>query len=311
MVTNAVVSVIIPTWNRAAEVRRAVDSVLAQTYKPLEAIVVDDGSTDGTPKVLASYGRAIRVIRRENGGPSAARNTGIRASTGEAVAWLDSDDCWQPDRVEALAALLNAAGPAVICGLSNSLEHWAGGRTVDTFRNNRFLPAPQEGVLDNPSEILLSRFVLFNPNALVRRAALFDAGLFDESLPVLEDYSLAISLSFAGPWVYTTRRLAVINRGHPNSVTASANRDRRVAARTLVAIYEGVAARHPGLSAREEAILADSLARARSELRRAESGSAEAGVGGFARRLAAAARRRSPFFPKPNVRAITLRRAGS
>lgn len=304
MVKGALISVVIPTWNRAGEVRLAVDSALAQTYRPLEVIVVDDGSTDDTPSVLGGYGDAIKAIRRENGGPAAARNAGIRASTGEAIAWLDSDDYWEPEKIETQAALLDAAGPQVICALGNSLERWADGKTVDSFRNNRFLPVPHEGILENPSEILLTRFVLFNPNALVRRAPLFEAGLFDESLSVLEDYRLAIALSLAGPWCYTKRQLAVINRGRPHSLTAGANRDRRVASRTLVSVYEDVAARHSGLSTKERSLLDGSLVRARADARRLEAQSPDGGIAGFIRRAAGAARRRSPFFPKPKVSTI-------
>ena len=79
------VSVIIPTYNRESVVRRAIDSALAQTYRNLEVIVVDDGSTDGTSKVLGNYGDRIRVIRQTNAGPSAARNRGATEAAGEVL----------------------------------------------------------------------------------------------------------------------------------------------------------------------------------------------------------------------------------
>jgi glycosyltransferase involved in cell wall biosynthesis len=94
------VSVIIPTWNRAREVCAAIDSALAQTARPLEIIVVDDGSTDDTAGVLARYGDAIRVVRQHNQGVAAARNAGIAAARGELLAFLDSDDVWLPRKLE-------------------------------------------------------------------------------------------------------------------------------------------------------------------------------------------------------------------
>ena len=86
------VSVIIPTYNRCAILERAIESVLGQTFTDYELIVVDDGSTDETADLLDRYRNRVKVIRQENRGVSAARNTGIRASKGELVALLDSDD---------------------------------------------------------------------------------------------------------------------------------------------------------------------------------------------------------------------------
>ena len=102
------ISVIIPTYNHARFLRDAVDSALAQTYAPLEVIVVDDGSTDATPRILAAYGDRIRAIRRENGGVGAARNTGIAAARGELLAFLDSDDIWRPAKLEMQVARFEA-----------------------------------------------------------------------------------------------------------------------------------------------------------------------------------------------------------
>jgi glycosyltransferase involved in cell wall biosynthesis len=102
------ISVIIPAYNYARYLREAIDSVFAQTYPALEVIVVDDGSTDDTPAVLAAYGDRIRAIRQQNQGVSAARNTGISAARGEYVAFLDADDLWQPAKLEAQMARFDA-----------------------------------------------------------------------------------------------------------------------------------------------------------------------------------------------------------
>ncbi len=114
--TNAPhISVIIPTFNRAWSLARAIDSVLAQTLAPKEIIVVDDGSTDRTAQVLAAYGDRIQILTRQNAGVSSARNAGIRHSTGDWVALLDSDDEWKPEKLACQAAFFHAHPEAMIC----------------------------------------------------------------------------------------------------------------------------------------------------------------------------------------------------
>src|SRR4051812_26873537 len=97
---TSLVSVIIPTYNRANVVSEAVESVLNQTYSKVELIVVDDGSTDDTLEKLRRFGNTITVITQENAGPSAARNAGIANARGDLIAFLDSDDLWLPTNLE-------------------------------------------------------------------------------------------------------------------------------------------------------------------------------------------------------------------
>jgi glycosyltransferase involved in cell wall biosynthesis len=102
------ISVIIPTFNRAHVLRDAIDSALAQSLSPLEIIVIDDGSTDATPELLAEYGDRVRVVRQTNQGVAAARNAGIAAARGDLLALLDSDDVWMPRKLELQAALFDS-----------------------------------------------------------------------------------------------------------------------------------------------------------------------------------------------------------
>lgn len=104
------VSVVVPTYNRAELLKRTIESILAQTVLPLEVIVVDDGSTDHTPDVCAAFGESIRYIRQENQGLSMARNTGIRTSRGDWIAFCDSDDLWRPRKLEIQLAALDSTG---------------------------------------------------------------------------------------------------------------------------------------------------------------------------------------------------------
>ena len=98
--TPPAISVIIPTYNRAATIGRAIDSVFSQTRRDFEVVVVDDGSTDETKNVLASYSDKIVAIAQKNAGPAAARNAGIAAAQGDWLAFLDSDDIWLPAKLE-------------------------------------------------------------------------------------------------------------------------------------------------------------------------------------------------------------------
>ena len=109
------VSVIIPTFNRAWTLKRAIDSALDQDYPYREIIVVDDGSTDSTGELLAGYGDKIRVLVQENKGVSAARNRGIQESQGNFIALLDSDDAWEKNKLSCQMAFFQSNPGAMIC----------------------------------------------------------------------------------------------------------------------------------------------------------------------------------------------------
>ncbi len=104
------VSVVIPAYNVQRFIRQTLDSVLAQTYRDFEVLVIDDGSTDGTAEIATDYGEPVRVLRQENAGPSAARNHGIREARGDFVAFLDADDLWRPEKLAEQMPLFDAAG---------------------------------------------------------------------------------------------------------------------------------------------------------------------------------------------------------
>jgi glycosyltransferase involved in cell wall biosynthesis len=121
------VSVIIPLFNKAPYVQRALDSVTAQTFTDFELIVVDDGSTDEGPRIVEAYNDPrIRLVKQENAGPGAARNRGIADARGEFIAFLDADDEWFPDYLEQSTRLLNEYGPSVASITAGYIEHPAG-----------------------------------------------------------------------------------------------------------------------------------------------------------------------------------------
>jgi glycosyltransferase involved in cell wall biosynthesis len=106
------VSVIVPTWNRADLIGETLRSVLAQSHRPAEVIVVDDGSTDATAEVVSAFAPAVRYLRKPNGGVASARNHGAREATGTWLAFVDSDDLWHPRKLELQVAALSAVPAA-------------------------------------------------------------------------------------------------------------------------------------------------------------------------------------------------------
>jgi glycosyltransferase involved in cell wall biosynthesis len=130
MTAHPRVSVVIPTHNRADLLGEALDSALAQTVPPAEVIVLDDASTDDTPDLVARYGAPVRYVRQERAGQSAARNRGAAAATGEYIAMLDSDDVWEPAKLERQLALHRAA-PSIAWSVTDCLVVDAAGRPRD------------------------------------------------------------------------------------------------------------------------------------------------------------------------------------
>lgn len=197
------VSVIIPTHNRATMLKEAMDSVLTQDFQDYELIVVDDGSTDRTTEIIDTFYKDIKVLRQSHQGVSRARNTGIKAASGNLVAFLDSDDLWRPQKLSHQVDFFNANPKAQIC---QTEEIW--------IRNNvRVNPKERHkkrsGMIFEPSLHLC----LVSPSAVMIRRSLFDkVGLFDESLPACEDYDLWLRISCRYP-VYLIETPLIIKRG--------------------------------------------------------------------------------------------------
>ncbi|MDH4227405.1 MAG: glycosyltransferase [Deltaproteobacteria bacterium] len=186
---SGMVSVVIPTFNRALLLKEAVVSVLAQTYVNLEVIIVDDGSTDNTGEVVTALGDSrIRYIKKPNGGVSSARNRGIEEATGEFIAFLDSDDMWRPTKVEKqIGALCDNPAFDVCCTGFDIIGN--DGRVFDTLVPK--LPADGR-VLD----ALLGGRTGFVPvqSLLVRKECLLSLR-FDAELKVAEDQLFVLNLA--------------------------------------------------------------------------------------------------------------------
>jgi len=294
------VSVVIPTWNRAREVPAAIDSALAQTRPPFEVVIVDDGSTDETQDVLARYGDRIRVLRQENAGASAARNAGIRASRGEFVAFLDSDDLWSERKLEKQLELLERAD--VACCIANMIQVGPGDSSYHIYDRVPLKPRFPQGILLNPVELLCSRFIPMIPTLVVARGVFEKVGLFDTSFSVHEDHEFALRLGRIGPWVYTTEPLASVHRQTASSLTARAKDDERLLQDTILRMYEKLLREPEGLSPRAKRLARRELARARR--RTAADAGGRSAIRRFCGRIGDAAWRRSPGFPRPEVRPL-------
>jgi glycosyltransferase involved in cell wall biosynthesis len=208
----ATVSVIIPTFNRADKVVRAVSSVLSQTYSDLEIVVVDDGSTDGTKQALAKFNNKIKYIQHaSNLGVSAARNAGIKKSTAKFISFLDSDDYWHSDKLTEQIAFFKNNPKVLIC---QTEEIW--------IRNGRRVN-PRKKHLKPSGDIFVPslKLCLVSPSAVIlKRIVLKKVGLFDETLPACEDYDLWLRISCRYPVHLIKRPLVVREGGHPDQLSA-------------------------------------------------------------------------------------------
>jgi len=200
------VSVIIPAYNAAWCVRRAVDSVLAQGYRDFELIVVDDGSQDETAAVVASYGDVLRVVSKPNGGLSSARNTGIAVARGDYVAFLDADDWWLPSKLARQVALLESAPDIVFCSTTTAVRTPEGVPLPD-WRCGEAAGSTLECIFKANAHVAGS-----GSAAMVRRAAFARAGGFDESLRSLEDIDMWMRLAALGGYACIDDPLTVIEK---------------------------------------------------------------------------------------------------
>ena len=175
------ISVIIPTFNRKHTLQRAIDSVLAQTFKPYEIIIVDDGSKDGTKEWLLQNYPSVQYIHQPNNGVSSARNKGIQISQGSWIALLDSDDEWMPEKLEYLSRFLEMNRDSSFC---HTNEIWIrnGVRVNQMKKHKKYGGDIFKHCLDicriSPS------------SSIIKKDVFEEVGAFDESLTVCEDYDL-------------------------------------------------------------------------------------------------------------------------
>ena len=169
VVDRPLISCIVPVFNGERYLRETLDSILAQTYRPIEIIVADDGSTDSTPRIVVGYGDTIHYVKQNNAGASAARNLGLHVARGEFIAFLDADDLWHPEKLARQMTCFEAHPELDLC-ITHQQNFWISqlAEEEEQYRDHE-LSKPRPGY---HSGTLLARHVVF-----------LAVGTFDPSLP--------------------------------------------------------------------------------------------------------------------------------
>jgi len=238
------VSVILPTHDRRSLLVRAARSVLAQEFRDLELIVVDDASQEDIAGAVAaledSRVRLVRLDQRQGG--AGARNAGLAQARGDLVAFQDSDDEWLPGKLARQVAQLDGSGPDVAVSYTAFWRQSGDRRTT--------YPKPEEDRLEGDLHaVLLERNFITTAAAVVRRAALIEAGGFDAAMPRYQDWDLWIRIARRHRFVFVPEPLLL---QHHQDDSISANAPARLAARLrLLEKYREDMERHPGVRARQ------------------------------------------------------------
>ena len=205
------ISVVIPTLNRINTLQRALDSVINQTYKPAEIIVVDNGSSDGTLKFLREQYPKITTLTENKVGVSSARNKGIKKSINQWIALLDSDDAWHPRKLEVQTSMLDSALKEY--SLIHTDEVW--------FRNNKHINQMKKHKKQGGYifERCLSLCCISPSSVLFKKNILDKVGLFDESLPVCEDYDMWLKICSSEEVLFAQDKLTYKYGGHKDQLS--------------------------------------------------------------------------------------------
>ena len=235
---------LISTYNRLPKVKEAIDSVLKQTYRDFELWVVDDGSTDGTGELLKVFGNKIKYLCQVNRGVSAARNLGLKVSRGKYVAFLDSDDLWEPRKLEIQVRCMEANPQFPLCYTD---EIWI---RMGVRVNPKKKHAKSSGWI---FEKCLPLCIISPSSAIMKRTLLDEIGGFDENLPVCEDYDFWLRVTRRYPVLFIDKKLIVKRGGHPDQLsTRSWGNDRyRVMALEKLLRFQDLKAEEKSMVSRE------------------------------------------------------------
>ena len=204
------ISVIIPTFNRAYLLDRAIKSVLSQTYNNYEIILVDDGSEDKTSEVIESFGKHVRFFRIPHSGVSKARNTGIENAKGDWISFLDSDDYWLPQKLEKQMDYLDDNPEYRVC---HTDEIWIkNGTRINQGKKH----IKHAGWFFLPS---LSLCLISPSTVIIHREVLDNVGNFDEDFEYVEDYELWLRITSKYPIGYIGEKLIVKTGGHSDQLS--------------------------------------------------------------------------------------------
>jgi glycosyltransferase involved in cell wall biosynthesis len=210
------ISVVIPLYNKAQHIAETLGSVLAQSMKPREIIVIDDGSTDDGADVVRRFeGAGVRLISQSNQGVSAARNRGLEEATGDYVAFIDADDFWLPDHLRTLSELIEKWSQAVLVSTSHMIK-----RDGAVYLAKSSLPSGWEGCIDNFFTAFAKDLSLVNAStACVKRRVALGLGGFPVGVKRGEDIILWVRLALHGVVAHKSVTTAVYNQVAENRCT--------------------------------------------------------------------------------------------
>jgi hypothetical protein len=204
------VSVIVTFYNQAAFVRPTLSSVLAQDYSPMEVIVVDDGSTDDTPGTCAAFAGRVRYVRRVNGGPSAARNEGVRRARGSLLAFLDGDDLWDAGKTRTqveTALRCPEAGMIVVDGVMVSEQEILRPTLFGRWLESRLMESQGFLVTECHDQFVRACLVTTPSQVMVRRDVFTSIGSWNESIRLTGDHELYVRVTMRYPVAFIGARL--------------------------------------------------------------------------------------------------------
>lgn len=209
---SPIFSIVIPLYNKAGTIYSTLESVLSQHLSDFEIIIVDDGSTDNGVAVVESVrDNRIRLTRKENGGVSSARNTGIRLATAKHIAFLDADDLWLPSYLEDMHALISDFPEAGIYGAA----YWCQTQG-DRYQADFCLPTDFRGYIPSYFEQARRHLLYFTSAVVMQKTALYQSGGFNEGIRFGEDLDLWFRLALEHPAAFCNKPLVVYNKDAEN-----------------------------------------------------------------------------------------------
>jgi len=238
------VSVVVPSYNRGHVIAETLESIFAQTYPRLEIIVVDDGSTDNTTEALERYRGRVNAIRQVNQGLAAARNTGLGASTGTYVAWLDSDDLWNPSKIALQVAFMQAHPAHAVVASDFSAFDAGGFSTAGLPYMGPDVPEQVRVYSGHIYEKMVGGNCLHPPTVMFRREAGARAGNLDPAFRHETDYEFFVRLSQQGQAAFIDHPL-MRYRYSPDQMSSDAQLKKMAQGRALV--LDSLKTRDPAL----------------------------------------------------------------
>lgn len=210
---NLKVTILIPIYNGDKYLREAIDSALNQTYKNIEVIVINDGSTDNTDKLVKRYGKKVKYYKKKNGGVSTALNLGLSKSTGDYIAWLPHDDIYTPNKIEVQMNYLTENDL-----LNEKVITYTDFEAIDSKSKHLWYEEKDHNELVKKPEYGLLRGGINGITLLIPKKAFKDHGTFDEKLRCVQDYDLWFKMMKTYKFVHIPKVLAK-SRFHPQQVT--------------------------------------------------------------------------------------------